>query len=132
MAYYGNLALRPESVQEEKVQPRRSTQPAKVIRTRSIPLGEKLLYLLTIVLVVIISGFIILRYAQIYQINGQIQTTNKTYEQTTEQNKELQREVERLSDPGKIKEKALELGYQPISGGITASKVDQNAVAMKP
>jgi cell division protein FtsL len=131
MAYYGNLALRPERVPEERVQ--RVTQKSKVIRRRSIPLGEKLLYLLTIAVVVFVAGFIIFRYAQIYQINGQIQATNKTYEQTTDQMKEMQREVERLSDPKLIKDKALALGMVPVPGGIiVTSKDDQTAVAMKP
>jgi cell division protein FtsL len=131
MAYYGNLALRPERVPEERVQ--RVTQKSKVISRRSIPLGEKLLYLLTIAVVVFVAGFIIFRYAQIYQINGQIQATNKTYEQTTDQMKEMQREVERLSDPKLIKDKALALGMVPVPGGIiVTSKDDQTAVAMKP
>jgi cell division protein FtsL len=131
MAYYGNLALRPELVPEERVQ--RVTQKSKVISRRSIPLGEKLLYLLTIAVVVFVAGFIIFRYAQIYQINGQIQATNKTYEQTTDQMKEMQREVERLSDPKLIKDKALALGMVPVPGGIiVTSKDDQTAVAMKP
>jgi cell division protein FtsL len=131
MAYYGNLALRPERVPEERVQ--RVTQKSKVIRRHSIPLGEKLLYLLTIAVVVFVAGFIIFRYAQIYQINGQIQATNKTYEQTTEQMKEMQREVERLSNPKLIKEKALALGMVPVPSGITVtSKDDHTAVAMKP
>jgi cell division protein FtsL len=131
MAYYGNLALRPELVPEERVQ--RVTQKSKAISRRSIPLGEKLLYLLTIAVVVFVAGFIIFRYAQIYQINGQIQATNKTYEQTTDQMKEMQREVERLSDPKLIKDKALALGMVPVPGGIiVTSKDDQTAVAMKP
>ena len=134
MAYYGNLALRPEQAPEErKVKPSPITQQTKVTRRRSIPIGEKLLYLFTIAVVVLVAGIIIFRYSQIYQINGQIQTTNKTYEKATEQTKELQREVERLSDPVRIKEKALALNYKEISGGITVtSKDDHNAVAMKP
>ncbi|TFE31729.1 cell division protein FtsL [Cohnella luojiensis] len=136
MAYYGNLALRPERVQEEKVQQKRAqstaTHQAKVARRRSIPIGEKLLYLFTIGLVVFIAGFIIFRYAQIYQINGQIQQTNKTYEQATEQTKELQREVERLSNPSLILEKAQALGYGPKKDKIVInSSKDENAVAKR-
>jgi cell division protein FtsL len=136
MAYYGNLALRPERVQEEKkVQPAssRTTQKAKPPQQRAIPIGEKLLYLLTIGLVVFVAGFIIFRYAQIYQINGEIQATKKNYEQIIEQNKEQQREVERLNDPNRIKDMAInELGMVKVTAGITASKDDQNAGAMKP
>jgi cell division protein FtsL len=134
MAYYGNLALRPERVQEERVQPKQTTQRSKVTRRRSIPIGEKLLYLFTIAVVVIIAGFVIFRNAQIYQINGEIQAKNKTYQQTSEQMKELQREVERLSDPKLIVEKAIAQGMRPIANnGITVtSKEDQTAMADKP
>nr|AIA15605.1 cell division protein FtsL [uncultured bacterium] len=136
MAYYGNLALRPERVQEDKVQPKPipTTHRSKVTRRRSIPIGEKLLYLFTIAVVVFIAGFIIFRYAQIYQINSEIQTKNKSYQQTSEQMKELQREVERLSDPKLIVEKATAQGMRPITNnGITVtSKEDQTAMADKP
>ncbi|QMV40387.1 cell division protein FtsL [Cohnella cholangitidis] len=137
MAYYGNLALRPERVEEQqrqqRQQPARQTQKTKVTRRRSIPIGEKLLYLFTVGLVVFVAGFIIFRYAQIYQINGEIQATKKSIEQATEQSKELQNEVNRLSDPAEIRKKAIANGFVPIeSEGITASKDDQNAVAMKP
>ncbi|MCD9024437.1 cell division protein FtsL [Cohnella silvisoli] len=134
MAYYGNLALRPERIQEEKVQQTQTTHRSKVTRRRSIPIGEKLLYLFTIAVVVVVAGFIIFRYAQIYQINAQIQVKNKTYEQTSEQMKELQREVERLSDPKLIVEKATAQGMRPIANnGITVtSKEGQTAMADKP
>lgn len=137
MAYYGNLALRPERAPEERErikQPiQRQKQSSTVIRSRSIPMGEKLLYLFTLAIVVIIAGFVIFRYTQIYQINSQIQSTNKTYESTLDQVNELQREIERLSDPKLIKEKAMGMGMVPNSVGITVtSKNDQNAVAKKP
>jgi cell division protein FtsL len=134
MAYYGNLALRPERVQEERVQPKQTTQKSKVTRRRSIPIGEKLLYMFTIAVVVIIAGFVIFRNAQIYQINGEIQAKNKSYQQTSAQMKELQREVERLSDPKLIVEKAIAQGMRPIANnGITVtSKEDQTAMADKP
>lgn len=135
MAYYGNLALRPERADEQQVKPggRGAAAPAKVERRRTIPVGEKLLYLLTIGLVVLIAGFIIFRYAQIYQINSQLQSTNKAYNQETEQTKELQKEVERLSDPNRIKDIARNNGYVPLSGdSIVASKDGQPPVAMGP
>jgi len=137
MAYYGNLALRPERVEEQKVKPsqspRHQTPPSRSPRRRQLPIGEKLIYLFTVAAVAFVAGLIIFRYAQIYQINGELQTTNKTYNQTAEQTKELQREIERLSDPGAIRKKAVELGYVPVTGeSIEASKIDRNGVAIKP
>ncbi|WP_239617372.1 septum formation initiator family protein [Cohnella mopanensis] len=139
MAYYGNLALRPERVQEERKQHQQQQQPARqpqrtnVPRRRTIPIGEKLLYLFTVGLVVFVAGIIIFRYAQIYQVNGEIQATKKSYEQATEKNKELQNQVNSLSDPAIIRDRAIANGYVKIEGeGITASKDDHNAVAKKP
>ncbi|MFC4599406.1 cell division protein FtsL [Cohnella hongkongensis] len=136
MAYYGNLALRPERVEEQKTKqpsPRQQTPPSRAPRRRPLPLGEKLIYLFTIAAVAFVAGLIIFRYAEIYQINGQLQTTNKAYTQATEQTKELQREVERLSDPGAIRKKALELGFVPNTGeSIEASRSGGNGAAPTP
>lgn len=136
MQYYGNLALRPERKPEQQQQPvrKQAQQPSKVIRRRTLPIGEKLLYLFTIAVVVLVACFIIFRYAQIYQINGQIQDTTKQYNQMTDDTKELQREVERLSDPKRIKDLAEQYGMVQIEDrGITVtSQDDRDAVAMKP
>lgn len=140
MQYYGNLALRPERVQEQPQAPaRKQAQPTqqvnKGIRRRSITMGEKLLYLITIAVVVLVAGLIIYRYAQIYQVNGQIQDTTRQYTQTTEQMKELQREVERLSDPQRIKQMVEGYGMVKldINQSITIQKTSRaDAVAVKP
>lgn len=140
MAYYGNLALRPERVPEEKVQQRQQTQKHSqtqtqrntVARRRSIPIGEKLLYLITIAIVVFVAGFVIYRYAQIYQINGAIQTKNKAYEQMSDLIKEQQKEVEQLSNPDYIVKLATEYGMVPNPPAIKISpKDDQSALALK-
>lgn len=133
MQYYGNLAMRPERVQEQPQSPARqkAQQVNKVIRRRSITMGEKLLYLVTIAVVVLVAGFIIYRYAQIYQINGQIQDTTRQYAQTTEQMKELQREVERLSDPKKIAEIAASYGMVKLESNqsITINSHSRDNIA---
>ncbi|MDB4866830.1 MAG: cell division initiation protein [Cohnella sp.] len=128
MAYYGNLALRPERKPQETVQPVRHKE--KVIRRRQLPLGEKLLYLFTIAVCVIVACLILNRYAQLYQMNRHIQEMNRQYEQTTVQMKEMQREVERLKDPQLIMNKAKAMGMVQIDPrGITVSE-NGNAVAM--
>ncbi|WEK52990.1 MAG: cell division protein FtsL [Candidatus Cohnella colombiensis] len=145
MKYYGNLALRPERAPEQRTEQRQpqvnyrtatrtSTNTSKAVRHRPIPIGEKLLYLFTIAVVVLVAGLIIFRYAQIYQINGQIQQSNNEYNKTTEQLKEMQREVDRLSDSKRIREMGLSYGMVPIdSRGITITSTDgRNTVAMKP
>ncbi len=133
MQYYGNLALRPERVQEQPQSPARqqSQQVNKVVRRRSITIGEKLLYLITVAVVVLVAGLIIYRYAQIYQINGQIQDTTRQYTQTTEHMKELQREVEHLSDMKRIRDLAEGYGMVQVENRgitITSSNGDKAAV----
>ncbi|MFC5403050.1 cell division protein FtsL [Cohnella soli] len=137
MAYYGNLALRPERVEERE---RREQQPvhrnpskSKAVRRRTIPIGEKLLYLAAVAAVVFVAGFIIFRYAQIYQINGEVQKKKQAIELATEQTKELQGEVDRLSDPARFKAWAEKKNLVPITDdAIKAEAIgDKNAVAMK-
>jgi cell division protein FtsL len=123
MAYYGNLALRPERKPQESQRPERERE--KVIRRRTLPIGEKLLYLFTVVVCAVVAGLIIYRYAEIYQMNREIQEMNRQYEQTTGQTKELQREVERLSDPKRIIDEATnKLGLVPLdpNQGITVGE----------
>jgi len=136
MAYYGNLALRPERVEEKQPIREQRQQPAKppAQRKRSIPIGEKLIYLITIVAVACVAGIVIFRYAQIYQVNSHLQDTTKAYNEAVELSKELQREIEAKSDPGRIKDIAInKLGMEPTGKvSIEASKGDRNAVALKP
>ena len=109
MAYYGNLALRPEPKPQQTQKPARQSET--VVRRRHIPIGEKLLYLFTVAVCALVAGLIIYQYAQVYQTNRHIQEMNRSYEQLTSQSKEMQREVEKLSDPKKIIEEAKKLGY---------------------
>ncbi|MBW5444836.1 cell division initiation protein [Cohnella sp. CFH 77786] len=129
MAYYGNLALRPERKPQQTPPPARQTE--KIVRRRQLPVGEKLLYLFTVAVCAVVAGLIIYRYAEIYQMNRQIQDMNRTYEQTVGQMKELQREVERLSEPKRIIDEARKLGYVQLdpNRGITVGE-NGNAVAM--
>lgn len=127
MQYYGNLALREE---RKKTQPaaRQREQQAPQPRRRTIPVGEKLLYMLTVLVLVAVSSLVIYRYASLYQLNREIQLTSNQYEDTVQQSKELQREVEKLKDPNHIQEMALKMGLQPLNGQpITLSPADDKA-----
>jgi cell division protein FtsL len=106
MAYmHGNLAMQPQKRTEQKRSTEESTKTA--VRRRTIPVQEKLLYLFTVVMCVIVAGVIINRYAQIYQMNLEIKQMTTQYEEMNVQIKELQKKVEMLSDPSTIREKAL-------------------------
>lgn len=134
MKYYGNLALQPER-QSASAPPKPGS--AGRPRRRTLPVGEKLLYLLTIGVLVAVAGVVIYRYAEIYQVNRDIQELRRQYEQTLLQMKELQREVERLKDPSRIAEEAAKQGFIWMdSRGIAivpdADPVDRVATAMRP
>ena len=109
MAYmHGNLAVQPKKRPERQVQAeeRRKT----VVRRKQLPVQEKLLYLFTVVLCVVVASVIIFRYAQIYQMNLEIKQMTQRYEELNVQIKELERKVETLSDPNEITEKAIQMG----------------------
>lgn len=130
MAYYGNLALQPQRKPEQT--PNQTRDRERVLRRRPLPIGEKLLYLFTLVVCAIVAGLIVYRYAEIYQMNREIQEINRQYEQRAEQLKELQREAERLSDPKRIIDEAKnKLGMVQLDPKRSITIVDNGgAVAM--
>lgn len=112
MAYmHGNLAVQPQKRQQRQASAQTKTRV--VVRRKSLPVQEKLLYLFTVAMCVVVAGVIIFRYAQIYQMNLEIKQLTEKYETLSVQQKELQRKYETLSDPGMIKRKAEELGMIP-------------------
>ncbi|MFD2333907.1 cell division protein FtsL [Cohnella sp. GCM10020058] len=112
MRYYGNLAVREERQPEQKKQQRTAApQTASYVRRKSIPVGEKLLYLLTVFVCVTVAGLILYRNAGLYEMNRNIQKITSDYETSADQTKELQREVDKLRDPARISKLAAEKGY---------------------
>ncbi|MGF7046148.1 cell division protein FtsL [Paenibacillus sp. DS2015] len=70
MAYTrGNLAVKPKPI--ERVSPGYREQTKVITRRATLPMKEKMLYLLTVVICVAVAGLIISRYANIYDINKQ-------------------------------------------------------------
>ncbi|SFB35818.1 cell division protein FtsL [Cohnella sp. OV330] len=117
MRYYGNLAVREERQPEQKKQQRAaSPQTASQVRRKSIPVGEKLLYLLTVFVCVAVAGLILYRNAGLYEMNRNIQKITSEYETSADQSKELQREVDKLRDPARIEKLAKENGFVEPSG----------------
>ncbi|MFS0727601.1 cell division protein FtsL [Paenibacillus sp. 1P07SE] len=111
MAYmHGNLALQPKKRPEEEQQHSYKETRHVVVRRKSLPVQEKLLYLLTILVCVMVAGVIIYRYAEIYQTNMQVQQLTAQYETLNVEIKEMQRKVEQLGNPEIIRQKALDAG----------------------
>ncbi|OAS13644.1 septum formation initiator family protein [Paenibacillus oryzisoli] len=113
MASYiqGNLALdpkrKPNSGQRVKIK-----ETTKVVyRNSSLPAQEKMLYLFTVVLCVIVAGVIIWRFAAIYQMNANILKMQGEIREIQAQNSALKQEVEKLQSPDRLKEEAVRLGF---------------------
>lgn len=126
MAYInGNLALQPKRKQEQDYKIRETKK--KVIKRKSLPVQEKLLYLFTVLVCVVVAGVIIFRYAQIYDMNLQIrQLTNEQQTMNVEM-ADLKRQVEMLSDPERIRKMAETQGMASSSDkGITVKKGDSD------
>ncbi len=109
MYVQGNLAIKK---QREK-QPVYQERMRKVKRKKTIPTKEKLLYLFTVAVCVMIAGFIILRYAQIYEINANLQQIEKEIRAIESENSTLLLEVNKLSNPERLAEKAKLQGLRP-------------------
>ncbi|MDG0793270.1 cell division protein FtsL [Cohnella ginsengisoli] len=106
------------SVSRSKKKQQRAAAPqtASQVRRKSIPVGEKLLYLLTVFVCVAIAGLILYRNAGLYEMNRNIQKITSEYETSADQSKELQREVDKLRDPARIEKLAAEQGLVQPNG----------------
>ncbi|SFS85144.1 septum formation initiator family protein [Paenibacillus sp. BC26] len=129
MAYVnGNLALQPKRKPEQRPQFRETKKV--VIKRKSLPVQEKLLYMFTILVCVIVAGVVIFRYAQIYQMELQIKQLTKQHEQLTEQVAFLTSEYEKARDPKNIRDLAGKYGYVPTDDTpITVSPSVETPVA---
>ncbi|GAS83052.1 hypothetical protein [Paenibacillus amylolyticus] len=115
MAYTrGNLAVKEKASQERVTQQRYKETTKVVTRRTGLPAREKILYLITLVAVILVGGALMSRYAQIYDLNKQAQSTIsdiKGYEKTIA---DLQVEKETLNN--QVIENAKQLGYVEASG----------------
>ncbi|GGI43339.1 hypothetical protein GCM10008018_01570 [Paenibacillus marchantiophytorum] len=106
----GNLALdQKRTVAKPKVKIKEITKV--VYRNKSLPTQEKMLYLFTVVLCVIVAGVIIWRYAAIYQMNTSILKMQSEIKEIQAQNSALKQEVEKLQSPDRLKGEATRLGF---------------------
>ncbi|RJG26086.1 cell division protein FtsL [Paenibacillus thiaminolyticus] len=109
MAYTrGNLAVRPERQQQPRPKVHQTTKT--VVRKNTLPTREKLLYLLTILLCTAVALVLIGRYAQIYDMNRQIQNLKRETVSLQDQTSVLRVEVEKLSDWKRVEEIARKNG----------------------
>lgn len=106
----GNLALdQKRKVPAAKVKIKETTKV--VYRNKTMPAQEKMLYLFTVLLCVIVAGVIVWRYAAIYQMNASILKMQGEIREIQAQNSALKQEVEKLQSPERIKDEAIRLGF---------------------
>ncbi|WP_339062299.1 cell division protein FtsL [Tepidibacillus marianensis] len=98
MAYYNNGNLAYQLKEREVVQ--------KTIRTKvkriTIPVQEKLIYLVAVLFVVSVASIIISNYAQIVEYNYSIQKQEQFIKKTQMENESLQLKIAELSSPERI------------------------------
>lgn len=121
MAYVnGNLALQPKRKPQQQVI--RETKRV-VVKRKSLPVQEKLLYLFTVLICVVVAGIIIFRYAQIYDMSLQIKKMNTEHQMMNVELGELKKQVEMLSDPERIRKIAETQGMvSSLENSITLKK----------
>lgn len=108
---HGNLALDDRTERKDRVKTRESKKT--VVRRYTIPAKEKLLYLFTIILCVIVAGLIIFRYTQIYEVNTKIQHIEKEITRLEAENRSLMLSVRKLQEPSRLNEIGVQLGFSP-------------------
>jgi len=129
MAYInGNLALQPKRKPEREQQQQYRDKKRVVVKRKSIPVQEKLLYIFTVFIGVAVAGVIIFRYAQIYDMNLEIKQLNSSYQNMTIEMEELKKQVEMLSDPERIRQMAESQGMvSTMDNGIIVYTNEEDA-----
>lgn len=124
MAYVnGNLALQPKRKQDQQTVIK---ETKRVVTTRkSLPGPEKLLYLFTVLMLVVVAGVIIFRFSQDYHMNLEIKQLTNEYRTMNVEMEDLKKQVETLSDPERIRKMAESNGMiSSIEGGININTGD--------
>ncbi|WP_202076970.1 cell division protein FtsL [Caldalkalibacillus salinus] len=110
MYQYGNVATQYQKEHKKRVNPthqkRPQTQPHS--SPKGMTTGEKVLYLLTVIIVVTVSSLLLMRSATISQLSYDIQTLEREVVNIEDQNAALSLEVAELSSPERIERIARE------------------------
>lgn len=101
---FGNLATAP------KTRPKTRQVTRKVVRKKALPVKEKLLYLATVIVFVIITSVVLSQQAELMEINYEIQETEQRINQLNAEIATLEAEEKELLDPERIKKIAGEKG----------------------
>ncbi|WP_019909309.1 hypothetical protein [Paenibacillus sp. HW567] len=116
MAYTrGNLAVQPKRKEEAD---RLYREKTKVVTRRMVlPLKEKLLYMLTLGVFVLVAATLIWRYVHIYDLNLQAQKLDSNIAKTKKQIATYQMEKQGLEQT--VAKRASDMGYKTPDEGST-------------
>lgn len=103
--YRGNV-----SVAYQLEQPDRVAQRKKMPQKRGLSAGEKMLYLVSILIVVAVSTLILSRYAAMAELNLQASDIQRNIAQLQEENQQLESETKELMRPERIRRFAEDRG----------------------
>lgn len=131
----GNLALEERQAHAQRVKIKETRKV--VYRTTRLPVQEKLLYLFTVFLCVIVAGTIVWRYAQIYEMNTRIHKVEDQIAKLEAENSALKEKVSKMSDPELFRKESEQLGLTQIQDKNLVrippeAKGPKDGVAMKP
>jgi cell division protein FtsL len=120
---HGNLAVEQRPEQKPKVQETKKV----VYRRKTLPLQEKLLYLFTVAICVVVAGVIIFRYAQIYEMSAQIKTIEQQITRLESENSILKQKLDAAMEPHRMLQQAKELGFNTAEPNQVKSNTDKAA-----
>ncbi|MCS7459258.1 cell division protein FtsL [Paenibacillus doosanensis] len=106
---HGNLAVEQKSGQKVSVKETKKV----VYRNKTLPVQEKLLYLFTVVVCVVVASLIIWRYAQIYEMNTKILKLETEIQKLQAENSILKHKMDGLSSPDRLRQEATKMGMVP-------------------
>lgn len=101
---YGNVAVQYQNEKKKRpeIRSQQNPQPKTTPTRQGISPGEKLLYILFILIVVAVLSVLLTRYATISQLNYEAQYLERESIKIEERNSTLQLEVASLSAPDRI------------------------------
>ncbi|MCZ8511226.1 septum formation initiator family protein [Paenibacillus filicis] len=110
---HGSLAVE-QRTESQQVKPKQQGKQQPVVRSKGMPVQEKLLYLFTVAVCVVVAGLIIWRYAQIYEMNAHIKQIEKDIKVLEAENMVLKKKVNDLSSSDHLLKEADRLGFTRV------------------
>ncbi|SDC73931.1 cell division protein FtsL [Paenibacillus sp. UNCCL117] len=120
---HGNLAVEQKTEQKPKVQESKRV----VYRKKTLPMQEKLLYLFTVAICVVVAGVIIVRYAQIYEMSTQIRDIEAKIVKLESENSILKQKLDAAIEPHRMLEQAKEMGFKTAEPNQVKPGTDKTA-----